>query len=281
MDRTEILRTIAAEVDQGEVSFPSSARVALSLQRKLDDPACHIDAAAQLIKADPLLSAKVVAIANSVAFNSAGREITDVKTAVSRLGFRNIRSLAAAVVTRQLAANALPAHSPLVERLWEHCAHVAALAHVIARKVTKQDPETAMFAGIVHEIGGFYLLSRAADYPQIVECGFSEWGEAGEAEVGRALLKALAIPEPVLNAIETCWQGYLAIPPVTLGDTLLLADELATVESPLHQPTRNLGDGSERIVAASIDMVLGETTLAEILDESAETLASLTTALRT
>jgi len=47
----------------------------------------------------------------------------------------------------------------------EHTAHVASLAHVIARRVTRLDPETALFAGIIHEVGGFYLLSRVKDHP--------------------------------------------------------------------------------------------------------------------
>jgi HD-like signal output (HDOD) protein len=277
MDRSEILRNIAAEVAHGDVSFPTSARVALQLQRQLDDPDCHIDAATRLIGAEPLLAAKVVAMANSVAYNPAGREITDVRSAVGRLGFRTIHALAAAVVARQLAGVPPVAHHELATRLWEYTAHVAALAHVIARRVTGQDPETAMFAGIVHEIGGFYLISRAEEFPEVLAPGDAEWGDSGEREVGRAVLRVLGVPEPVLAAIEVCWQGYLALPPVTLGDTLLLASELAPLTSPFREAKASAG-GS--VLGASIDVVLGENTLAGILEESAATLASLTAALR-
>ena len=96
------------------------------------------------------------------------------------------------------------------------------------------------------------------------------------AETCLAVLKALAVPQPVIDAIEVCWQGYLAMPPTTLGDTLLLADELAPVESPL----RDL-DGCPRAgMAASIDLLVGEETLRDILRESAADVASLTAALR-
>jgi HD-like signal output (HDOD) protein len=279
MDRTEVLRKIAAEVEGGEVNFPTSAQVALKLQHALDDPDCHVEAATKLIKAEPLLAAKVVALANSAAFNSAGREITDVRAAVSRLGFRNIRALAAAVVTRQLAGRPSTAQGDLATRLWEHTAHVAALAHVIARRVTRQDPETAMFAGIVHEVGGFYMISRAKDYPGLFEAGFSAWAENGEADVGRAVLKVLGVPEAVVAAIDVVWQGFLALPPVSLGDTLLLADELSPVPSPLRLSDADGGPGRAGM-AASIDLLIGQDTLAEILAESAETVASLTAALR-
>jgi len=276
MERYQILCKIAAELERGEVSFPTHAQVALKLQRALGDPDCHVDEATRLIKAEPLLAAKVVAVANSTAFNASSRAITDVRTAVLRLGFRYLRSLASAVVTRQLAVTSSASDRAMAAQLWEHTAHVAALAHVIARKVTHLDPETAMFAGIVHEVGAFYLLSRAGEYPGLLDEDFSAWTETGEADVGRAVLQALSVPPAVVDAIEVCWQGFLALPPVTLGDTLLLADELAPVESPL----RDLDGTPRQGMAASIDMLIGEETLSEIMRESANDVRSLTAALQ-
>jgi len=276
MERYDLLIRIAAELDSGEVSFPTHALVALKLQRALDDPDCPLDQAARLIKAEPLLAAKVVALANSTVFNAAGRAITDVRSAILRIGFRNLRAMATAVVARQLAAPITAKDRAMAARLWEHTAHVAALAHVLARRVTHLDPETAMFAGIVHEVGGFYLISRTGDYPGLLDEDFSAWSETGEAEVGRAVLKALSVPSTVIEAIEVCWGGFLAMPPTTLGDTLLLADELAPVESPL----RDLDGVPREGQAATIDLLIGEETLGEIMRESAEDVSSLTAALR-
>ena len=98
-------------------------QVALRVRKAIDDPDCHIDAAAKLVAAEPLLSARVVAMANSVAYNRAGREITDVRTAVVRMGFRTVRSLATALVTRQMAGGpASPGSQELAAKLWEHTA---------------------------------------------------------------------------------------------------------------------------------------------------------------
>jgi len=278
MDRREIFRSLAADVGKGELSFPTSAQVGMRVRRALDDPDCHIDAAAKLVQAEPLLSARVVAIANSVAYNRSGREITDVRTAVARLGFRTLRSLATALVTRQLAgAPQGQASQDLAAQLWQHTAHVASLAHVIARRVTKLDPETAMFAGIIHEVGGFYAISRSKDFPGLFEDDLSDWLEMGEMEVGRAVLKVLNVPEPVTHAIEVYWDGFLSMPPVTLADTILLAEELTPVGSPLH---RLGGKPSGEGMTASIDMAIGADTLQSILKESAEDVASLTAALQ-
>jgi len=278
MDKHEIFRSIAADATKGELAFPTSAQVAMKVVRALDNPDCHIEAAAKLVQAEPLLAARVVAMGNSAAFNRSGHEITDVRSAVMRLGFRAVRSLAMALVTRQLAGKpAAPAHQALANQLWEHTAHVTSLAHVIARRFTHVDSETALFAGIVHEVGGFYMLSRADEYPGLLEGNFDEWIETGEADVGRAVLKVLGVPEIVVGAVESYWNGYLAIPPVLLGDTLLIAEELAPVASPLHKLGGvEVGEG----MTARMDITLGQDVLSSILEESAEEVASLTRALQ-
>lgn len=276
MSKREILKTIAEQAGQGKLSFPTSTDVALRVMRTLDDPDCHIEVAARLVQAEPLLAARVVALANSVTFNRAGREISDIRQAVSRLGFRTLRALASAVVTRQMTGQQNdPASRKLAAQLWEHTAHVAALAHVLARQVTRLDPETALFAGIVHEVGGFYLLSRAKDFPELLVGDLSELRGEWANDVSRIVLKALAVPAPVMDAIEGMWQGYLSLPPVNMADTLLLADEL----SPINSPWLNAEEGGKS-PDDNIDAVIGEDTLRGILAESAESVASLTGALR-
>lgn len=281
MDVQAILTDIAGTASRNEIIFPTTTRMALKVQRILDDPDCSIDQLAKLVAADPLLATRVVAVANSVIYNRSGRAITDVRGAVSRVGFNTLRVLAAAVVVRQMEGMARqPEHRELAVRLWEHTAHVAALCQVIARRVTHVNPDTAFFAGIIHEVGGFYLISRAGDYPGLLEGedgSLLAWDEGGAAEVGRAVLKRLDAPDAVQEAIEGMWQGYLALPPQSLADTLLLADQLAPVESPLSQLA---GTGREG-VEAKIDVALDEETLSDILAESSEEVASLIDALQT
>jgi hypothetical protein len=276
MDRLEAFRSIAAEASRGDLVFPTNVNASLKIQQALNDPDCHLDTASKLVTTEPLLSARAVAIANSVAYNRSGSEITSVNAAVMRIGFRTLRSLVTAVVVRQLGSK--PADATLrakANQLWQHTAHVAALAHVIARKVTHVDPETAMFAGIVHEVGGFYLLSRGDEYPGLLDGDSEDWVEYGEKIIGRGVLKKLAIPEPVTEAVEALWYGFRAMPPVTLGDTLLLANDLAPIASPLHERPGATTEES----ASTIDFAVGEGTLSSILEESAEEVDTLTSAL--
>ncbi|HEY0588281.1 MAG TPA: HDOD domain-containing protein, partial [Pseudoduganella sp.] len=235
MDRLEAFKAIAAQAGRGELTFPTNIDASIKLQRALNDDNCHIDLAAKLVQADPLLAARTVAIANSVAYNRSGMEISSVKTAVQRLGVRTLQSLVTSVIVRQLGTKI---RNPLLKakanQLWEHTAHVAALAQVIARRVSHVDPDTAMFAGIVHEVGGFYMLSQAEAYPEAMEGDPEDWTTYGEVPIGRGVLQKLMIPENVMKAVEAMWEGMRALPPENLGDTLLLANDLSPIASPLH-----------------------------------------------
>jgi HD-like signal output (HDOD) protein len=284
MEKRALLSALAIEVERGKLFFPTSATASLQIKKMLEDPDCDLGAVTRLIQADPLLSVKIVAVANSVVFNRSGKKITNVSSAVTLLGLRTVRNLAVAVITQQLAGT--QSKSELVAQLWKHSAHVAALAQVIARRITHQDPDTAMFAGIIHEISWFYLLSREKDYPGLVDGNMANsWVSdddldeedelACEMKISTAILQALSVPEPIADAIADLWQGSLIFPPATLGDTLLLADQLAPVKSPFAPAQTQARDD----FLTKLDRLANQQALDAILAESEEEVKSLTAAL--
>jgi hypothetical protein len=272
MDRLDAFKHIAAQASRGDLAFPTNVNASIRLQEALSDPNCHVEAAAKLIQADPLLAARTVAIANSVAYNRSGTEISSVRSAVQRLGVRTLQSLVAALIVRQLGSKIVdPALQAMSAQLWEHTAHVAALAQVIARRVTHVDPDTALFTGIIHEVGAFYMLAQADAYPGIMQGEPEDWVEHGEVEIGRGVLRKLVVPEAVMASVEAMWDGLRALPPENLGDTLLLANDLAPVPSPMHQRP----GATTPATARTLDFAVGEGTLDAILRESAGDVQSL------
>ena len=276
MDRLEAFRSIAAQASRGEISFSTNINATLKVKAMLDDPNAHLATATKLVLADPLFSARAVAIANSAAYNRSGTKITNVTTAVMRLGFGTLKSLAASLIVRQMNETISdPVLRKKSAELWEHTACVAALAQVLARRMTRVDPDTALFAGIVHEVGGFYLLSRASEFPGLLDGVLEGWVEYGEKIIGRGVLKALEVPETICEAVEQVWQGIGGKPPVTLGDILILANALATTMSPL-QPASGVA-----ILDADnlVDFSIGDESLSSILDDATEQIESLREAL--
>ncbi|HUW38903.1 MAG TPA: HDOD domain-containing protein [Rhodocyclaceae bacterium] len=279
MDRGEALARIAAEAEGGELVFPTHAEVSLRVRLALEDPDLHLEAAVRAVQAEPLLASRVVALANSVVFNRAGHAIADVRSAVSLLGFQLIRSLATALIMRQMVgATSSPEAQEMARRLWQHSAQIGALAHVLAARQGRCNPDVALFAGIVHEVGGFYLISRADAYPGLLWRELAPaWTGAEQRVVGRAVLRALRIPEAAVSAIEGQRLGTTSLPAhfpeMTLGDILFLAHGLSPVDNPLM-----FTDGAE--MPAATREQIAATTLGAILLESAAELESLSAALR-
>lgn len=276
MNRADTYRHIAAQAANGEITLPASVNAALRLQKALDDPDCHLENAIKLVAGEPQLAARVVALANSAAFNRNGdAEVTGVRAAVMRVGYKSLKTMVASLIVKQFGARIgdakLRAKS---ERLWLHAANVAALSHVLARRVTKVDPDTAMFAGIVHEVGGLYLLTRAEEFPGLVDDEPELWNELCEETLTRAVLTKLLVPDAVSGAILQARAGQCATPPATLADTLVLANQFALVASPLGVPETMPEPGD-----SPLDFVVDSSKLTKLIDESTDELRSMIAAL--
>ncbi len=268
MNKLEAFGYIAAQAARGDISFPTSVNAVLRLHVALDNPDCHLEDAIRLVLGEPQLAARTVALSNTVAFGGGGMPITNVRAAVTRLGYRRLQALVASLMVRQFGARIRdPLLRSKAEQLWEHTAHVAALAHALARRVTFVNADTALFAGIVHEVGGFYLLSRADEFPGLLDDDPEKWGELCEDVVSVEVMKKLSIPQPVAEAIGDLRGGWLNMPPESLLDTLLLANQYAPVASPLGTQSAPLPDHAE----SALDFVLDEETLQDILAEAAAT----------
>ncbi|SHN41919.1 HD-like signal output (HDOD) domain, no enzymatic activity [Duganella sacchari] len=277
MNKLEAYGHIAALAIRGELVFPTSVNAALRVQLALDDPDCPIDTAISLVLAEPLLAAKTVAISNSAMFNRSGAPVvTNVRGAIMRIGYQNLYALAAAMVVRQFGSKIVdPKLRAKAEKLWDHTIAVAALGRLIARYVTGTNEDTALFAGIVHEVGGFYLLSRADEFPGLLDEDPENWHSASEEIITREVMRKLCIPEPVADAIEGLRDSFMSIPPDTLLDTLLLANHLTPVKSPLQEPQRDLPPHSD----SAIDLFIDEQKLAAMLEEAKRDAADMSAAL--
>ena len=162
------------------------------------------------------------------------------------------------------------------QRLWEHTSHVAALCRVLARKLAKINGDEAMFAGLVHDLGVFYLMSRAANFPELLNDKVElhallvDWHD----NIGHALLSALGLPESVLEAVRDHETDREISAVDNLSDVLFIANKIANRTASWRDATL---DGE--IDTSMLDTLFDADTLAEIVDESEEEVHSLKAAL--
>ncbi|WP_428603709.1 HDOD domain-containing protein [Sedimenticola sp.] len=202
--RFQMLQDIAEELS-GEINFPTSFDVVIRLREALNDPDWSLEQVTSILSTEPLIASRLVVLANSVAYNVSGVPVNDVKTAVMRLGINLVRSTALAIATSQIrSAKSMSVFADFSQRLWEHSLRTASFAYVISKHYTSINPDEAMLAGIVHDIGGFYMLYRASQYeelrsrPDTVKYLITQWHE----HIGYTLLNALGLPEAITEAVR-------------------------------------------------------------------------------
>ena len=115
---------------------------------------------ANLVKHDPNISGRLVKVANSALFG-ARLHVTTAKGAISRLGSTKVQSLVTSLV---IAQNFMQSKTRGLEnyfdQVWQQSNDIAALSYVLAIKKTRLDPEQALLAGMVHNIGVLPILLR-------------------------------------------------------------------------------------------------------------------------
>ncbi len=273
----QILEDIARDLSGDEVTFPTFLDITFQVRTALKNPNLNVEQLAKLVGAEPLMSAKIIRMSNSAAMNPSGREVADVKTAIVRVGMEAVRTVSFAVAMEQLLqSKQMQAFEGISKRLWEHTAHVAALCRVLARKLAKINGDEAMFAGLVHDIGVFYLMSRASKFPELVadkeemHALLVGWHD----NIGHALLSALGQPESVLLAVQEHEQDREITEVKTLSDVLYVANKIANTVSSWRDKTLD-GEVDTSMLASIFDAE----TLQGIIDESEEEVTSLKKAL--
>ena len=201
--RFQMLEDIAKEL-AGDVTFPTCFDVAERIRRSLDDPNQSLAQIGALIAGDPLISAKLMRLANSAAHvGGDGQQVRDVKGAIGRLGLSKVKAVALAIAMHQmLNARHMVHFADIAQKLWRHSLFTAAAAQVLARRLTRINPEEALLAGLVHDLGAFYMLYRATQYselrsrPNTVRHLIVQWHES----IGLSLLGTLALPEDIVES---------------------------------------------------------------------------------
>lgn len=273
----KILEDIAQDLSGDEITFPTFLDITFQVRTALKDPNLNVEQLAKLVGAEPLMSAKIIRMANSVALNPSGREVADVKSAIVRVGMEAVRTVSFAVAMEQLLkSKQMQAFEGISQRLWVHTSHVAALCRVLARKIAKINSDEAMFAGLVHDLGVFYLMSRASNFPEIVadKAELHSLLVGWHDNIGHALLSALGQPESILVAVQE-HEVDREIPEIkTVSDVLYVANKIANRTSGWRDP--QYGDDVD---TSMLEDILDAETLKEIIDESEEEVQSLKSAL--
>jgi len=126
------------------------------------DPSSTASDLLRVIMSDPPLAAKVLRVANSVHFHR-GYNVSDLQTAIIRLGFSNVRNLLMGVaVIRSL--NPYFVGAPITrEEFWVHSIAVGVTASHLSGQSEQLCASSSFVMGLLHDIGKLVLDRTARD----------------------------------------------------------------------------------------------------------------------
>jgi HD-like signal output (HDOD) protein len=233
------IKIFAANIDNelkgGNLSFPTVFDLSMRIKKLADDPSSSLDDMSNVVRTEPLLSARVLRSANTVLLNPYQREITSVAAAISRIGSSTLRCLAYAVAADQLARDHRSRQMRLVASgLWMYSIDVASWAYAFSRHLSQGNPDAALLAGLMVSIGQFYLLAKASDYPALEGqlAHFAEFVLLWDEPVKLAVLEAFDLPRDIIDAADMDADGDSEWPPQNLGDIVFLATLAAETPNP-------------------------------------------------
>lgn len=205
----EFVQQLAAGLTP-DLDLPAFPEVVRRLQTALMDDGTTVRDIVNIIGSEPVLSARLMQMANSAAMNPSGTPVASLNNAVSRLGFNLVRTVATAFALRQLARDQSlgELHAELTD-IWKSSNEVASICYGVAKQAFGRQPDEALVAGLLHSIGRLYILMRAhQSRPEMRrDPEFRTLLDAWQPAMGKAILEAWGLPQRICEAVEN--QDYL------------------------------------------------------------------------
>lgn len=197
------LQKLATEVSRGTIDLPCFPDVVIRISHALADPSTTSDRVVTIVGAEPRLAARVLQTANSAAFNSSGKPLTDLRSAITRLGQQLVQSTAMSYAMQHMKneASLRSIAVPLTE-LWNKSIAVASICKLVAAR-TKVSADEAFLTGLLHGIGKLYIMARAVSADNGLGGG-SSWMEligGWQASIGEAVLQSWGFAEEMCEAV--------------------------------------------------------------------------------
>jgi HD-like signal output (HDOD) protein len=202
----EFVRQLVASLPGRDVDLPAFPDVVRRLQVALADPNTSAKDLVSIIESEPVLSARLLQMANSAAMNAAGNPATSIKSAISRLGFNLVRLTAMTHAMRQMERHeALQPIRAELGQIWRASNEVAAICYVVAKRAFGRQPDEAMLAGLLHGIGALYIISHTqkADPALRADPEFQAIVRDWQPRLGKAILDAWGLPERIGQAVAS------------------------------------------------------------------------------
>ncbi|MDP2902728.1 MAG: HDOD domain-containing protein [Methylovulum sp.] len=148
---------------ENKLRLPSLPHVAIKLKKAMLND-IGIKEVVNIIQIDAPIVTRLIQIANSALYVTES-DITNCHGAVTRLGLDITRNLVTSMGMKQMFHCKNPRLMKIMQTLWKDSLYISSLSYVLAEECSAVNPEDALLAGLICNIGVIPILHFAEEYP--------------------------------------------------------------------------------------------------------------------
>ncbi len=164
----DFLSHVQEELDANRLVLPTLPDVALKVRDAVAKGESSSQELSDMIITDTALSARLMQVANSPLYRGT-MEINSIQMAVTRLGSSTIKTLITSLVMQQMFSPASDLLEKYFRETWEQGVNVSSISRALASFVPHLNPDEAMLAGLIHQIGKLPILMLVENLPEFSE----------------------------------------------------------------------------------------------------------------
>jgi len=150
-----------------KLALPTIPDVSFKIRRAINDDKANNSKIARVVQTDPSITARLIQISNSPLYRGR-RKIESCPEALTRIGLKASQDIITAFAMKAVFKAKSPLIRKKMQELWAHSSYVASISAVFAHKTPGFDPDRAMLAGLIHDIGIVPILTYADKHPDIL-----------------------------------------------------------------------------------------------------------------
>ncbi len=169
VSENELFQSLLKAFMHKKLGMPALPESALRVRKAINNPDVGSTEIIQIVQSDPVLSARLVRVANSPLYGT-WREIKTVRDAVRRLGLETTKNLSFSLSVKQLFTAKTSVIKKYIQKIYNESTSIAAIAFVITQSQAKHlDPEQALLSGLIQNLGLIPILKYIDMHPSMMQ----------------------------------------------------------------------------------------------------------------
>lgn len=244
---SEVFEKIYQAYSNNELEVPALPDIAVKVRNAINKDSMSIVEVAHILEADPAITAELIKVANSAMMRGI-EPVRSIQDAVLRVGLKTTRDLVILLTIKRLFNTQSNSIKRQMRHLYQHSVQVAALCYAFAKFGHDLEPERALLAGLLHDIGVIPIINYASKLTNIkkVEQELPHVIDKLKQVIGGMMLRQWNMEEEFIDAVENAedWSRHTS-DKVSYCDLVIL--------SQLHENVRKqVGDNLPKITEVPI-----------------------------